>query len=92
MDTKKESSTLNSTMPTVSSQSKDSLSQTHGFWKNLFFGLLYALGAYILGGTLLPFHARPFGMAFLGASDRRVPYIYMQDFAFRHGLALNAGF
>lgn len=85
MDTKKEASTVNATAPNVSEKAKDKSFGKAEFWKNLFFGLLYATGGYILGGTLLPFHARPFGIAFLGASNRRVPYIYA-------GLCLGAWF
>lgn len=46
------------------------------FWTELFFGLLYALWGYAANLALLPFHARPFGIALLCGSDRRVWYIY----------------
>lgn len=46
------------------------------FWKTLFFGLLYAVWGYVAGGALLPFHARPFGIALLCGTDRRVFYVY----------------
>lgn len=45
-------------------------------WEELFFGLLYALWGYAAGSLLLPFGARPFGIALLCGSDRRVPYLY----------------
>lgn len=48
-----------------------------------FFGLLYALWGYLLGGCVLPFGATPFGFALLCASTRRVPYVYV-------GLCLSA--
>lgn len=76
MDTKKEASAVHAATHNVSTQAKDKPCGRVRFWKNLFFGLFYAVGGYILGGTLLPFHARPFGIALLGASNRRVPYIY----------------
>ena len=43
---------------------------------DFFFGLLYALMAYALGGAVLPFGARPLGIALLCGSDRRVLYCY----------------
>ena len=42
----------------------------------VFFGLLFALWGYLLGGCALPFGAVPFGAALLCAARRRVPYIY----------------
>ena len=53
------------------------------FLKNLFWGGLFAICAYFLGGAALPYGALPLGVAFLAASDRRVLYIYA-------GLALSA--
>lgn len=46
------------------------------FWQELFFGLLYALWGYAANLALLPFHARPFGIALLCGSNRRVWYLY----------------
>lgn len=40
-----------------------------------FFGALWALWAYVLGGCRLPFAAYPFGVALLCAATRRVPYV-----------------
>ena len=42
----------------------------------MFFGLLYALWGYVLGGATLPFGASPLGVALLCASDRRVFYVF----------------
>ncbi|MBO5863980.1 MAG: hypothetical protein J6Q59_06910, partial [Paludibacteraceae bacterium] len=43
-----------------------------GEWTaDIFFGLIYALWAYVLGGFALPFGAMPFGVALLCASRRR---------------------
>lgn len=47
------------------------------FLKEAFFGLLYALCGYFLGGLALPFGALPFGVALLCAADRKVFYIYL---------------
>lgn len=46
------------------------------FLLNVFFGLLYALWGYLLGGAVLPFGTRPFGIALLCAADRRVIYLW----------------
>lgn len=46
------------------------------FVKEVFFGFLYAVWGYFLGGLSLPFGAMPFGIALLSASDRKVFYIY----------------
>ena len=46
------------------------------FLKNLFWGGLFALCGYFLGGATLPYGALPLGVAFLAASDKRVFYIY----------------
>lgn len=43
--------------------------------KALFFGAVYALWGYLAGGVALPFAAKPFGVALLCASDRRVLWI-----------------
>ena len=50
--------------------------RTAEFLKNVFFGGMYALWGYLLGGAVLPYGAMPLGVAFLAASDRRVFYIY----------------
>ena len=39
-------------------------------------GALYSLWGYVMGNATLPFGAMPFGIAFLCAADRRVPYVY----------------
>lgn len=44
--------------------------------REIFVGFLYAVFGYLLGICRLPFGARPFGMAFLCAADRKVPYIF----------------
>ncbi|MBO5415469.1 MAG: SpoIIE family protein phosphatase [Clostridia bacterium] len=44
--------------------------------REIFVGFLYALCGYLLGICELPFGARPFGMAFLCAADKKVPYIF----------------
>lgn len=44
--------------------------------KNIFWGAIYALCGYFMGGAVLPFGALPFGVALLSASNRRVFYIY----------------
>lgn len=46
------------------------------FLQNVFFGTMYALWGYILGGAALPFGTRPFGIALLSATDRRAFYVY----------------
>ena len=46
------------------------------FWQALFWGSAYAVWGYAAGGVLLPFGARPFGVALLCGSDRRVLYLY----------------
>ena len=46
------------------------------FLKSTAYGALYAVCAYFLGGTVLPYGALPLGVAFLSVSDRRVFYIY----------------
>ena len=51
--------------------------------RELFFGVLYAMGGYLLGACALPFSAYPLGVAFLCASERRVPYLFV-------GLCLSA--
>ena len=51
--------------------------------RSLFFGGLYALFGYLLGGCALPFGAYPLGVAWLCAANRRVPYIFI-------GLCLSA--
>ena len=50
--------------------------RTLEFLKNVIFGGCYALWGYLLGGTVLPYGAMPFGVGLLAASDRRVFYIY----------------
>ena len=50
--------------------------KTAVFLKSTFFGLLFALCGFFLGGTVLPFGAMPLGVAFLAVSDRKVFYIY----------------
>ncbi len=50
--------------------------RTGEFLKNVFFGSMYALWGYLLGGAVLPYGAMPLGVAFLAAADRRVFYIY----------------
>ena len=51
--------------------------------RSLFFGGLYAVFGYLLGGCALPFGVYPLGVAWLCASERRVPYIFV-------GLCLSA--
>ncbi len=46
------------------------------FFEQLFFGLMYAIWGYLLGGALLPFGARPLGIALLCGTDRRIFYVY----------------
>ncbi|MBO5938353.1 MAG: SpoIIE family protein phosphatase [Clostridia bacterium] len=46
------------------------------FVGQVFFGLCYALLGYFLGGLILPFGARPMGVALLCGSDRRIFYLY----------------
>ena len=50
--------------------------QAGAFLKQALLGLLYALYGYALGGADLPFGAKPFGVALLCGSDRRVLYVY----------------
>ena len=40
-------------------------------------GILYAFFGYVFGLATLPFAAKPFGIAFLCASDRKTGYIYL---------------
>ena len=48
-----------------------------GEWTaDIFFGLIYALWAYVLGGFALPFGAMPFGVALLCASRRRTLFVF----------------
>ena len=51
--------------------------------RSLFLGGLYAVFGYLLGACALPFGAYPLGLAWLCASERRVPYIFV-------GLCLSA--
>jgi stage II sporulation protein E len=51
--------------------------KTVGDWASeIFFGLMYALWAYILGGFSLPFGAAPFGIALLCAAKERTLFIF----------------
>lgn len=51
--------------------------KTVGEWAaDVFFGLIYALWAYILGGFALPFGATPFGIALLCASTKRTLFVF----------------
>lgn len=45
--------------------------------KEIFWGVLYAVGGYLLGGCSLPFGTYPFGVAWLCAAERRVPYLFV---------------
>ena len=45
------------------------------YLRDLFFGGLYTLWGYCLGGATLPFGAGPLGTALLCAANRRVPYV-----------------
>jgi len=45
--------------------------------KEIFFGVLYAMGGYLLGTCALPFSAYPFGVAILCAAERRVGYLFV---------------
>ncbi len=47
-----------------------------GFLKQVLLGTVWALFGYLLGGVILPFGARPFGIALLCGSDRRIFYIF----------------
>jgi len=47
-----------------------------GFLKQVLLGTVWALFGYLLGGVVLPFGARPFGIALLCGSDRRIFYIF----------------
>ena len=49
--------------------------RTSSLPKTLFFGAMYALWGYLAGGVALPFAAKPFGVALLCASDRRVLWL-----------------
>ena len=51
--------------------------KTVGEWATeIFFGLIYALWAYMLGGFALPFGATPFGVALLCASKGRTLFVF----------------
>ncbi len=51
--------------------------KTAGEWAlDIFWGLVYALWAYILGGFSLPFGATPFGIALLCAAKERTLFIF----------------
>ncbi len=51
--------------------------KTVGEWAmDVFFGLIYALWAYMLGGFALPFGATPFGVALLCASGKRTLFVF----------------
>ncbi len=47
-----------------------------GFLRQALLGTVWAVFGYLLGGVVLPFGARPFGVALLAASDRRIFYIF----------------
>ncbi len=59
-----------------STESKRTKGGTLTFFKQVFFGLCYALFGYFSGGVTLPFGARPLGIAVLCGSDRRIFYLY----------------
>ena len=46
------------------------------FLSEVFYGGLFAVCGYFLGGATLPYGAMPFGVALLCATDRRVFYVY----------------
>ena len=83
MDAKKEAAAP-SESPTKEAATEKSREKFQ-FWSPLLWGLVYATVGYALGGTLLPFHARPFGIAFLCGTNRRTPYVYA-------GLCISAWF
>ncbi len=60
----------------VRTDSTDAKGKTRQLLKNIFFGAMYALWGYFLGGAALPYGAMPLGVAFLSSADRRVFYIY----------------
>ncbi|MBQ8850709.1 MAG: SpoIIE family protein phosphatase [Clostridia bacterium] len=62
--------------PELTKNKTDSKRKTADFLKNVFFGAMYALWGYFLGGAVLPYGATPLGVSLLAASDRRVFYIY----------------
>ncbi|MBE6549811.1 MAG: hypothetical protein E7670_05225 [Ruminococcaceae bacterium] len=60
--------------------------KTVGEWAtDIFFGLAYALWAYVLEGFALPFGATPFGIALLCAARERTLFVFV-------GLCLSAAF
>ncbi len=44
--------------------------------RRIFWGMLYAFWGYVLGATVLPFGASPFGVALLAAADRRAFFVF----------------
>ena len=80
MDSKQEEKIFNEPKET-SAKTKD----VRAFLKQALLGTVWAIFGYLLGGAVLPFGARPFGIALLCGSDRRVFYILA-------GLCLSAWF
>lgn len=75
MDGKQEEKIFGETREAVEDEPKKAKGVL-GFLKQVLLGTVWAVFGYLLGGVVLPFGARPFGIALLCGSDRRIFYIF----------------
>lgn len=83
MDGKQEEKILEETLEEKNEEAKEIEEQPKkkeksllGILTQVLLGTVWATFGYLLGGVVLPFGARPFGVALLAASDRRIFYIF----------------
>ena len=77
MDGKQEEKILEETAEERQEGQKESRTgSVLGFLKQVLLGTVWAFFGYLLGPVALPFGARPFGIALLCGSDRRIFYIF----------------
>ena len=74
MDGKQEEKILEEPLEERPKESK--VGSVLGFLKQVLLGTVWAFFGYLLGPLTLPFGARPFGIALLCGSDRRIFYIF----------------